>query len=273
MNPRKYPLAAHIAVLMPTLAMVCGCLSACQTSPLSELDTVFDSAPEQTDSPLLSTSEIYINVMEDLLLRQTDPYGDIVLLSEDPKTVDEYNKFAVYDIDRDGKEELILQYATDIYAGWSLYVLDYNEETEELHIQLDTRPEGTTFYDNGSVTSKWSHAMSSWGGDFWPYTLYKYQPASDSYVVVGNVDAWSKELSDNADGFPAFPQEIDVSGSGYVYYIWYPSETSFEKDDPVDASVYEAWWNTHVGDTSELSLPYQSLTLYNIQTLRETSRD
>ena len=105
------------------------------------------------------------------------------------------------------------------------------------------------------------------GGRFWPYTLYTYDAASDSYRRVGLVDAWDRQLSEEESavwaGVPPFPEELDTSGTGFLYYIM--ENGSYHQDLPVDASVYEAWLAQYLGGASELPLTYYSLTQETIQ--------
>lgn len=206
--------------------------------------------------------EAYAKVLENLLQNNIDPSGQPTRL--DLAYGAEENQFALYDVDGDGAEELVLLYATDIYAGYSGYVLAYDEMTGDTKVQLLEFPL-LTFYDNGAVMAGWSHNQG-WGGRFWPYNLYQYQPGSDSYIQVGMVDAWDREISDQNEGFPPFPTEIDVSGSGFVYYIM--ENGTYDNSNPVDQAVYLEWLNTYIGGASQLSLPYQPLTEETIQRLR-----
>ena len=113
----------------------------------------------------------------------------------------------------------------------------------------------------------WSHNQG-WAGKFWPYTLYQYQPSWDSYAQVGTVDAWDRTISDeNEDsGFPPYPQELDISGTGFLYYI--DANGKHHSSDPVDASAYKAWLDPYVNGASVLLLPNLPLTEENIERLR-----
>lgn len=142
------------------------------------------------------------------------------------------NRFSVCDVDGDGREELILLYTTTIVAGERGFVYDWDEATGELRKQLEEFPL-LTFYDNGAVMAGWSHNQGN-GGSFWPYFLYQYLPETDSYQQVGAVDAWDKAL-----GLEGYPDEVDASKTGFVYYI--TTEGDITWDHPVDASQYQAW--------------------------------
>ena len=164
------------------------------------------------------------------------------------------NRFSVCDVDGDGREELILLYTTTIVAGERGFVYDWDEATGELRKQLEEFPL-LTFYDNGAVMAGWSHNQGN-GGSFWPYFLYQYLPETDSYQQVGAVDAWDKAL-----GLEGYPDEVDASKTGFVYYI--TTEGDITWDHPVDASQYQAWLAPYLGEARELSIPYVELTAEN----------
>lgn len=170
------------------------------------------------------------------------------------------NQFSVYDVDGDGREELILLYTTAITAGEQGFVLDYDEKTETLHIQLSEYP-ALTFYADGAVMAGWSHNQGK-GGAFWPYFLYVYDPDTDSYTQVGAVDAWDKTLVPEG-----YPTDIDVSNTGFVYYIYKDVAAEWDQIDPVDAAAYRAWIAPYLGDGEKLALPYTALTAENIHGL------
>ena len=116
------------------------------------------------------------------------------------------NQFAVWDVDGDGREELILLYTTT--AGERGFVFDWDEASGELRTQLEEFPL-LTFYENGAVMAGWSHNQGK-GGDFWPYFLYQYLPETDGYQQVGAVDAWDRAL-----GIEGYPDQVDRSGTGF----------------------------------------------------------
>ena len=171
------------------------------------------------------------------------------------------NQFSVYDVDGDGREELILLYTTTMVAGERGLVFDWDEATGELRKQLDEFPL-LTFYESGTVQAGWSHNQGK-GGAFWPYNLYVYDAEADSYRQVGSVDAWDRTV-----GSEAYPDEVDESGSGFVYYIYEDLETEWDKIDPVDEAEYREWLSPYVGDGAELPIPFVELTAEQIQMLQ-----
>ncbi len=175
------------------------------------------------------------------------------------------NKFALYDVDNDGKEEFLLMYTNTYMAGQVGYVLAYDAETKKLQTELSEFP-FLTFYNNGTIKAGWSHNQGRAGEHFWPYSLYQFAPKTDSYVLVGMVDAWDKNYLGTDDQNNSFPSDIDKSGTGYVYYIM--KDGQYDNTHPVDASEYNEWVNTYIGNASEIHIQYMDLTEENILQIR-----
>lgn len=168
----------------------------------------------------------------------------------------EANSFAVADVDGDGKEELVLYYVTTIMADMSGYVVGYDEESGQVRIQLMDFP-SMEFYGSGAVKALLSHNQSL--GELWPYILYTYQPETDSYRQGDMVAAWDRRYhATDYDGRP-FPDEIDRSGTGTVYYVggWYDGE-------PMDRADYLAWEREALEGSEQLTLQFFTLTEENI---------
>lgn len=103
------------------------------------------------------------------------------------------NRFAVADIDGDGREELIVSYSTACMESMFERIYDYDPVSEELKVQFTAFP-ALTYYDNGFIKAEWSHNQG--GGELWPFTLYRYDTENDSYVEAGTVDTWDKAISE-----------------------------------------------------------------------------
>lgn len=231
-------------------------LSASPTAPTSQ-----PAAPDQTADSVDGTYPAYAAALETLLQRHMLPdgtdtgeqFGDIA-----------ENQFAVYDVDHDGKDELILLYSTTATAGMAGYIFAYDNESGLLQTELQEFP-SLTFYENGVVEAGWSHNQGL-AGDFWPYSLYQYDANSDRYTPVGMVDAWDKGFSETDYQNRPFPSDIDKSGTGVVYYIM--EDGQYDTTNPVDASAYNAWVNAHIGGASEIQIQYMTLTEENISQVR-----
>ncbi|MTI55651.1 hypothetical protein [Geosporobacter ferrireducens] len=259
-----------ILILIFSMAL-CVTLAACNNNQAVNIDDNSKNSPlpasaTETDTlaepnkPVDNLDDMYnayFTVLENLIQNHILPDGidggeQLCDMAE--------NKFAVYDVDSDGKEELLLMYTTTYSGGWAGYVLDYDAETKKLQTELC---EFTllTFYDNGIIKAGWSHNQGL-AGDFWPYSLYQYAPDSDSYVLVGMVDAWDKNYPGTDNQNNPFPSDIDKSGTGFVYYIM--KDGRYDNTHPVDASEYNEWVNAHIGDASEIQIQYMDLTEENI---------
>ena len=173
------------------------------------------------------------------------------------------NKFAVYDIDSDGKKELIVLYTTTYMAGMTGAVYAYDSTSGTLREELQEFP-SLTFYDNGAVVAEWSHNQGL-AGNFWPYTVYNYNPGTDTYEQTAMVDAWDKSLREEDYEGNTFPDDIDADGDGLVYYIM-PGGT-YEKNTPVDYDAYTKWYESSIGQAQPLEIPYLDLTEENIKKL------
>lgn len=171
------------------------------------------------------------------------------------------NKFAIYDIDSDGKDELIVVIVTGPTAGMMEHIYGYAENTCKLILQLAEFP-ALTYYSDGHIKAEWSHNQGLAGESFWPYTLYTYDAQNDSYKEIAMVDAWDKKIRDKNYLGEAFPDEIDANGDGIVFMLNIKGLTkTLSKKD------YDSWYKQQVGDATEIKLDLTSLTQENIAAL------
>lgn len=174
------------------------------------------------------------------------------------------NKFAVCDVDCDGRDELIIIFTTTDTAGMHAQIYDYNEENGSLYKEWGAGPV-ITFYDNGYAAVDNVHNQTH--GDLWPYYLHRYLPDSDSYEVIAWVHSRNRELSEELDF--DYPYDIDTSNHGEVYYIDedLSDSSGYEEELPVDITKYEAWLNRHIGKAKEIEVNYLPITSENISSL------
>lgn len=176
----------------------------------------------------------------------------------------EQNQYAVTDIDKDGREELLIVYSTAGMAGMFEVMYDYNPDTDTLRQQFIDFP-ALTFYDNGVIKSAASHNHTM-GMDFWPFTLYQYDVPSDSYTMYGYVDTWDKKFSDTFYGDKTvFPEELDTDGDGILYHIrqdW-TKESHGAADYRYNAVDYEKWYEECMDDAEEMQIAYKPITYDN----------
>lgn len=165
-------------------------------------------------------------------------------------------QFAVCDVNGDTLEELV------ILSGGLCRVFQYDADFGILPCALE-ESEDTLFFDNGSAVSPWSHNAGK-GGRFWPYVHYRFDPGYQLYRPAGNVDAFDRQVAEDNDFLDLYPQDVDTSNSGFVYYF-INGEGGYS--DPVDLSYYQAWWDGYFKDASPMKLPLKDLTAANISAL------
>lgn len=207
------------------------------------------------------SAKAYRKALEGIYFDHTYPNGDPVDVPEWAQM--ENNSFTVFDVDGDGERELVFQNSDSTMAGMMTSVYSLDLDTGKLYLELSSFV-SAVFYDNGIIWEEASHNHGLSGrDDFWPFTLYQYDLGGDGYLMIGSVDAWDK------DTFPAdyqgtpFPDEIDQDGDGLLYLVTYSGQevTTATLDGP----EYEDWLNAYVNGAARLELPWQAMTLENIQ--------
>ena len=107
--------------------------------------------------------EAYDIALEKIMFQQESPDGT---WGED--WLYGYNEYAVYDVNLDGKEELLIAHYSSM-SDSKMYIYEYDEETQELRKIFKEYLE-VTFYENGIIKVLASHNQTE--NEFWPYTLY-----------------------------------------------------------------------------------------------------
>lgn len=194
----------------------------------------------------------YAAILRNLLYSNILPDGD----TEDA-LAGQYSSFAVYDVDSDGKEELVLLYDPGVMAGEIGYIVGYDSSTEKTYIQLEEFPY-FAFLKNGNLKALSSHNHTY--GDMWPYSFYKYILESDTYEFVGYVHSEDKQVFELNETLNQYPYEADISETGTVYYVG----TDGWGTNPIDEMDYMEWLNANEGNVEELEIPYILLTEENI---------
>lgn len=220
-----------------------------------------DNQQEQTDESALLTK--YQEAMQKMLDEKVFPNGDPMYTNEgDDETVWGDNQFAVTDIDGDGESELLINFSNAPMVGEQFFVFRYDPDSDSFEEELSEFP-AVTFYDNGYVTVQASHNQGL-AGDFWPYAIYRYNAEQDVYEQNYYIDAWDKKyFSENADGEP-FPDDVDTSSTGILYYIY----TDWTKAvDPADQTAYDQVVADTYGTAVEVKVNYQDITQENIDAI------
>lgn len=284
--------AEHKAVIFATTEQPSAGESVSAGEPVSIEDTV--SNPEDnTEAPTEETSTAdtnntagsstapdedaarslaYGQVLKDALLKGVLPNGEN-LDWIDAEAASE-NQFAVYDLDGDGEEELLLRWTNASMAGTTDFVFQYDGQGVNLEFEEFA---GVQFYASGAAKADWSHNQG-WAGRSWPFNLYRYDSSTGTYAEAGSVDAWDRSLFEDDETLSAaFPQAADKDGDGLVYYIltgeWYhnnrvPSDGNLDGKlwgvDPVDGPDVDKWLESYTGGEYPIQLPLQKLTTEKI---------
>lgn len=220
---------------------------------LTEIPTAPTAAALQPEETVLSPRlEQYRQVLRDILEQQVFPNG--LELGYDDTDLS-LNKFAVTDIDEDGKQELLIVYTTTYYGGNTLMVYDYSEDTGELREELRAFP-GVSFLGGGMAKANMSHNHSD-SFNVWPYSVYVYDFTGDRYLPAYQISGWEKELK--PDGFP---EEVDADGDGLIYIISDANDHSLTLYE--DTREYERWARHMSLDGEAVFIPWKSLTDENI---------
>lgn len=204
----------------------------------------------------ISLKPSYHDVLETIFRERSFQGDTFTLLNE--SDISE-NEFAIYDVDHDGMDELILRWSNTDSSSVSGVIYGYDNQGN-IFRKLLTTPY-LRFYSNGVIEADVAH-HSALAGKFWEYTLYQYDAASNCYQEIAFVDAWDKSVSDiHWNTQEAFPDYADKSLSGLVYYI-YPFASA--STDPLDITEYQSWHINYIGGASELNIPFRKLTEANI---------
>lgn len=212
-----------LSLLLAVALMFGGCaqlLPARSTLPAPEAAAPSESSGASTDvstappaeseeQPML---EAYRTVLEDLCYNHTWPEGTDSGFDSTFGSI-ETNQFALADVDGDGKRELVISFTTAPMAGMELRI--YGWADGQVIQKLSAFP-SVTLYDNGLVKSLASHNHSM-SMEFWPYALYRYDPAANGYQLDAAVSGWEKEYYPRDFEDHPFPDE--KAENGMVYRI------------------------------------------------------
>ena len=243
--------------------------------PETQPETMTETALSETDAETISETEEHAHAkrIEAYKKALENIYQDRVLPDgTELKTGDGYdiseNTFAIYDVDHDGRDELIFEYTATYMAAMTAKIYDYDEENDCLKEEFSEFP-ALHFYDNATITADISHNQG-YAGDFWPYTFYRYDSENDVYQRVCYVDAWNKEVSEAMGSDKEFPEAADQDGDGIVYYVDRQSpDDDIEDGHPIDKDAYDAWYEENIGCANEENLPFQNLTEENINNIQQ----
>lgn len=221
---------------------------------IAEREDMADAGSEEPDNT--ARYEAYRNAL--LLLTDNRIFPDGT-----EADYEEGSQFAVWDIDGDGREELLISYMAQTMAGMELHIYDYDDADGRIYEQILEFP-FAVFYNNNIIKIDASHNHgNSVMDDFWPYSLYRHDMETDKYQKIASVDAWQKEFI--AEGFPA---EKDEDHNGIVYSLTdHDGEKSY-----LDDAEYQAWINGYLGTAEAVQIDWRSLERSGIEAVLQTPR-
>lgn len=224
--------------------------------------------PSALPDPIVSDSatlcrrkyrEALHELMENLVFPNGEPADDTFLSEPDFS----YGEFAVCDIDSDGAEELLIYYSDATMVGMIFYIFEYDTDTDSFHEEFAAFP-AVVFYENGYIKAEISHNQGL-AGNFWPYSILKYDSNTDTYLSVAYIDAWDEKTFPTDFNGNAFPAEADTSNSGFVYYIYRDGVVSDKTQPaPADVTEYNRLLDETYGNCDEVQIDYRKITEENI---------
>ncbi|MCR5347234.1 MAG: hypothetical protein K6E38_05595 [Fretibacterium sp.] len=175
------------------------------------------------------------------------------------------NKLAVCDVDSDGQPELLIQFGTGTMASMQEFVCGFDEKTKKITIELFGFP-AFEYLDNGCVKLSDSHNQGL-AGEFWPFSILKYNAGTGEYELMGHVDAWSEEDYPRDFDDKPFPKKIDADGDGFVFFI--EAEGFKGYDEPVDTPVYEKWVSQYISGANPIEPEWFSADAKGLEALNK----
>lgn len=235
------------------------------TEVIAELAT-----EEKVSDVNIYEKQTYREVLEDIYYNYKFPQYDESLKNYDYDMSN--NEFAVYDVDNDGRDELIFMFTESCTAGMLGLIYDHNS-SENLVLQFSGYPM-MDFYANGSVKVYSAHNQTH--SKFHPFTMYSYDKETDLYNEYGIVYALDKDIVDMVNqekeeagmtDFWNYPEEYDTSNSGTVYYI----RPDWDKgaEIPLDVTEFNERCEQFTEGSEVLNIPFLKLTEENIKTVSQ----
>ena len=205
----------------------------------------------------------YLEVLEQIMVDGTDSNGRYY--NSNAEWNFENNRFAITDVDRDGRPELIFNFNESYMADMCEVVYEYDENTDTLREELIAWVD-TTYYSNGMVKELMSHnhGKDPEGRGEWPYMLSCYDPETDSYELQYYVDPWDGEIYSEG-----FPDELDTDNDRLLYQV--TPENGDESENSMmilDKEEYDRWVEEITPEWSKIHVTYRRMTEEDIESVR-----
>lgn len=250
-----------LSLLLALLAGLCACgKEQTQAAPTQIPAT---PAPTEEATPSPKPKENLLAVYQEVLRRMVQEHIGPDGYDYSPREWADNGRvdFAIHDVDGDGAEELILQFADMSIYMYHTNVYGYDAESGELVEEFWGTAPGCQFYDNGAARYDALHQSNGLAGRIWPYDVSKYDEETGKYQVIAAVDAYDLEIMEEVGAQELYPKEIDKEGAGFVYFVSQGDETI-----TMSQSEYDAWYDGIFGGARLIEMDYQPLTV-NVENL------
>ena len=172
----------------------------------------------------------------------------------------ENNQYAIYDVDKDGQDELIVLFTTadNEYVQGKIY--GYDSKNGEVVEKMSCYP-SVHVYDNGIICDDVTVALNRSADRLWPYGVWKYDSTQKKYINQGYVsEIFADDSETESEELDQFPTDKDKDNDKILYVI--------KKDNSdmtfLDKDEYEKWHDGFLKDAKEVKINYKNLTLKNI---------
>lgn len=200
-----------------------------------------------------------VGLPQKLLARET-------LLDDDASVNgEEKDRFALVDIDGDGRQELLFTAMNTISANMGTYVMKYNDKTGK--VEFVARFFMPTFYVNRDVKSGFTH-MPEPAIDGFVYNRYNSKKNKwDSTDVV----RYEKEMFFEDSDY-VYPEKEDKNKNGVVYVRqkWSAKDNKYIVTEYIDDDKYPEWENKLLSSKT-IKIYYKDFTNENIKEILKTS--
>ncbi len=176
------------------------------------------------------------------------------------------NQIAIIDVNRDGKPELLIKFSNGTPVRTLCeYVCGFNEKTKKITIDYIGYPD-LEYFNNGCIKE---YAMRFKGYDS-VYSFAKYNDKKKKYENNNEARIWNKKrYPDNPNTEEPFPDEIDVTGDGFVYFIQDSNIKRFRhSEEPVDTPAYKAWVKKYIGGAKQIDVEWFPANSKGIKNLK-----
>lgn len=206
----------------------------------------------------------YLEALCQIMAEHTDPFGREYFV--DGNLDFGSNRFAILDVDRDGSQEMIVNFNTSNMAGMCEVVYGYDKESGKWKEKM-TEWVNNTYYSNGFVKASASHnhGKDPEARGIWPYSFYQYDKVMDRYRLRYDVRSWDGQVNPEE-----FPVERDTDGDGVVYCILEDGQKMEDGNAMiVDKEQYDNWVEEMTPEWCRLDIVYHQMTEEAVESIRQ----